>query len=47
MNEQNVSQGAKGPVRARSVRRGTVTNGLVSHYRQLADPHTFRTAIGK
>jgi ketosteroid isomerase-like protein len=40
-------QGAKGPVRARFVHIWTVTNGLVSHYRQLADTHTFRTAIGK
>ena len=40
-------QGANGLVRARFVHIWTVTNGLVSHYQQLADTHTFRTAIGK
>ena len=40
-------QGANGPVRARFVHIWTVTNGLVSRYQQLADTHTFRTAIGK
>ena len=40
-------RGANGPVRTRFVHIWTVTNGLVSHYRQLADTHTFRSAIGK
>ena len=40
-------QGANGPVRARFVHIWTVTNGLVSRYQQLADTHTFRSAIGK
>jgi ketosteroid isomerase-like protein len=39
-------QGANGPVRARFVHIWTVTNGLVSRYQQLADTHTFRSAIG-
>jgi uncharacterized protein len=38
---------AHGPVHARFVHLWTVTNGLVSRYQQLADTHTFRTAIGK
>ena len=40
-------QGAYGLVRARFVHIWTVTNGRVSRYEQLADTHTFRTAIGK
>ena len=40
-------QGANGLVRARFVHIWTVTNGLVSRYQQLADTHTFRTAICK
>jgi ketosteroid isomerase-like protein len=40
-------QGANGPVSARFVHIWTVTNGLVSRYQQLADTHTFRTAIGQ
>ena len=40
-------RGANGPVHARFVHIWTVTNGLVSRYQQLADTHTFRTAIGK
>jgi hypothetical protein len=40
-------QGANGPVRVRFVHVWTITNGLASHYQQLADTHTFRTAIGK
>jgi uncharacterized protein len=40
-------QGANGPVRARFVHIWTVNNGLVSRYQQLADTHTFRTAIGQ
>jgi hypothetical protein len=40
-------QGSNGPVRARFAHIWTVTNGLVSRYQQLADTHTFRTAIGK
>ena len=40
-------QGANGLVRARFVHIWTVTNGRVSRYEQLADTHTFRTAIGK
>ena len=40
-------RGANGPVHARFVHIWTVTNGLVSRYRQLADTHTFRSAIGK
>jgi ketosteroid isomerase-like protein len=40
-------QGRNGPVRARFVHIWTVTNGLVSRYQQLADTHTFRTAVGK
>ena len=40
-------QGANGPVRARFVHIWTVTNGRVSRYQQLADTHTFRSAIGK
>jgi uncharacterized protein len=40
-------QGVNGPVRARFVHIWTVTNGRVSRYQQLADTHTFRSAIGK
>jgi hypothetical protein len=40
-------QGANGLMCARFVHIWTVTNGLVSRYQQLADTHTFRTAIGK
>jgi ketosteroid isomerase-like protein len=34
-------------MRARFVHIWTVTNGLVSRYRQLADSHTFRSALGR
>jgi ketosteroid isomerase-like protein len=40
-------QGRDGPVRARFVHIWTVTDGVVSRYQQLADTHTFRTAVGK
>ena len=40
-------RGANGPVHARFVHIWTVTNDLVARYQQLADTHSFRTAIGK
>lgn len=40
-------RGANGLVSAQFVHIWTVTNGLVSRYQQLADTHSFRTAIGK
>jgi ketosteroid isomerase-like protein len=40
-------QGGNGPMHARFVHIWTVTDGLVSRYQQLADTHSFRTAIGK
>jgi hypothetical protein len=40
-------RGANGPMDARFVHIWPVTNGQGSRYQQLADTHTFRTAIGK